>query len=144
MNSNETFSELMKKAAAELNLSKHAFGKADQSVELFSAVDVEGHIGKDSKFYLLDLSRTFPPESPKHTDHLHDIYPDGSCVKVNVTTESTEQSSKMPYLKNATVHKAYAHGDYYHLICEDGTIIEKCPAEKIIFKRLSIYCRSLR
>ena len=32
---------------------------------MYSAVDIEGHIGSDGRFYILDFSRTFPPEAPK-------------------------------------------------------------------------------
>lgn len=32
--------------------------------DMYSACDVEGHKGKDGRYYLLDFARSFPPESP--------------------------------------------------------------------------------
>lgn len=37
---------------------------------LHAAADVEGHEGADSRMYLLDLARAFPPEDPNATLHL--------------------------------------------------------------------------
>lgn len=37
---------------------------------IHAAGDVEGHIGDDGKFYLLDLARSLPPENPNITKHL--------------------------------------------------------------------------
>ena len=31
---------------------------------MYSACDIEGHLGTDGRHYLLDFSRSFPPESP--------------------------------------------------------------------------------
>jgi Clustered mitochondria len=36
----------------------------DAQVEVHSALDVEGHLGLDDRFYLLDMTRTFPPTWP--------------------------------------------------------------------------------
>ena len=47
-------------AAQELNLRKHFVKK----VSLFTACDVEGHCGRDNRYYVVDLARAFPPESP--------------------------------------------------------------------------------
>lgn len=33
----------------------------DEKVELVSAADLEGHVGHDGRFYMLDFSRTMPP-----------------------------------------------------------------------------------
>jgi hypothetical protein len=38
---------------------------------LHSACDVEGHIGSDSRFYLLDFSRVMPPDEPDDTVNSH-------------------------------------------------------------------------
>ena len=37
---------------------------------LHSAGDVEGHLGKDKRFYLIDFSRTFPPSDPDTNIHM--------------------------------------------------------------------------
>jgi len=38
--------------------------KGSPGVKLYSAADVEGHLGVDGRFYLLDFSRTLPPVKP--------------------------------------------------------------------------------
>jgi len=35
-----------------------------RSKMLYGPGDIEGHLGRDGKFYLLDFSRLFPPEAP--------------------------------------------------------------------------------
>lgn len=56
----------LKFAANDLNISEHEVN----GVTMYTACDVEGHIGKDGRFYILDLTRTFPPESDIKTPHL--------------------------------------------------------------------------
>eukprot|EP01105_Mastigella_eilhardi_P012345 TRINITY_DN2830_c0_g1_i2.p1 TRINITY_DN2830_c0_g1~~TRINITY_DN2830_c0_g1_i2.p1 ORF type:complete len:975 (+),score=154.79 TRINITY_DN2830_c0_g1_i2:32-2926(+) len=51
----------MQTLSSKLNVAPH-FTSAD--VEVFTCIDMEGHIGHDKRFYLVDFSRTFPPESP--------------------------------------------------------------------------------
>lgn len=55
-----------------LNLKPHMInGK-----ELHTAGDIEGHLGTDEKYYLLDFSRVFPPEAPDESspDTLRQIF----------------------------------------------------------------------
>ncbi len=49
-----------------LNLKPHAARQRcdETDVTVFTAVDVEGHVAEDGRFYLLDLSRTMPPVRP--------------------------------------------------------------------------------
>ena len=56
----------LKYAAKELNIAEHMVGE----VKMYSACDVEGHIGSDGRFYIVDLARTFPPEAPSKAAHL--------------------------------------------------------------------------
>jgi hypothetical protein len=65
----------------------------------------EGHIGMDGRFYLLDLSRSFPPEAPTAVKHMDDIFEDGSIVLVR--TKDPEHSSAFTYTKG-TVNRAHA------------------------------------
>lgn len=51
---------LIQQLAEACNLKKHQCAKTD----IFLAADVEGHVGTDGHFYLLDTARTFPCESP--------------------------------------------------------------------------------
>lgn len=63
---NEQFNSIMKEAANSLHLSGHFIS----NYYLYSAGDVEGYSGSDGRNYLLDLARTYPPESPEVTKHL--------------------------------------------------------------------------
>ena len=54
----------MKMTAKKLNLEPHLCGKGDGAKVLHSAADIEGHLGTDGRFYLIDFSRTFPPTDP--------------------------------------------------------------------------------
>jgi len=66
------FNEFMKEIAADLHLAGH--GVCDQTGRqhfIYAAGDIEGHIGTDGRYYLIDLARSFPPESLWDTHHLH-------------------------------------------------------------------------
>mmetsp|Transcript_22531 Transcript_22531/g.32926 ORF Transcript_22531/g.32926 Transcript_22531/m.32926 type:complete len:1011 (+) Transcript_22531:60-3092(+) len=130
----------MERAAAALNLRAHSVGPPGHLTELHAAVDIEGHIGMDNRIYLLDLSRTFPPEAPSCTRHLDDIYEDGSIVQVRMLDSETGGAT---YIKG-TVHRACSHGDYYDILFADGTIIHRVPASDIKSRSLSIFWRLLR
>lgn len=62
-----SFDRLMSAAADRLHLARHWVCNQQQ---LHSAGDVEGRKGKDGRYYVLDLSRTFPPESVRTCTHL--------------------------------------------------------------------------
>jgi hypothetical protein len=55
--------EKLCRAAKMLNLKPHLC-RNSQDIMLVSAVDLEGHLGKDKRHYLCDFSRVFPPELP--------------------------------------------------------------------------------
>jgi hypothetical protein len=58
--------EMMKLAARILNLRGHtiwSWSRTSQT-KLYAPVDIEGHQGRDGRFYLLDTARVFPPASP--------------------------------------------------------------------------------
>ena len=57
MNKDENFSRKMEKAAVALNLQPHLCG-LNKPLRLSSAADVEGHLGTDGEYYLLDFSRS--------------------------------------------------------------------------------------
>jgi hypothetical protein len=55
----------MEKAAKRLNLKSHIVGfNSNNQVMLHAAGDLEGHLGTDGRFYLIDFGRAFPPEGP--------------------------------------------------------------------------------
>jgi len=63
---------LVAQTAAELNIAPHRCGNA--GIILYSPADMEGHVGKDGRFYLLDFSRVFPPETPKPGIRMAHLY----------------------------------------------------------------------
>ena len=66
----------MEKASKSLNLKPHLCGFL-APVRLTSAADIEGHLGTDGKYYLLDFSRTMPPVTPDkrfHNGHLYRLF----------------------------------------------------------------------
>ncbi|KAF2073114.1 hypothetical protein CYY_005583 [Polysphondylium violaceum] len=60
-NTNLEFNQKMKESAKILNLKGHLVGKENPKL-LHSCGDIEGHIGSDGNFYLLDFARVFPPQ----------------------------------------------------------------------------------
>lgn len=57
---NTQMNQLMRSAAVKMNLKAHIVGK--QHTTLHSCGDIEGHLGKDDRLYLLDFARVFPPQ----------------------------------------------------------------------------------
>jgi Clustered mitochondria/Translation initiation factor eIF3 subunit 135/Tetratricopeptide repeat len=105
----EQLSDMLREAALELNLARHSVSKGggddnEELVDIWTAVDVEGHRGTDGHFYLhainlrkgneekeasiltllalkrLDFSRTMPPTFPRHRpgerpgSHLYELF----------------------------------------------------------------------
>jgi len=66
LNKDTTFDRKMKHAAGILNIRGHDAGTDPASrTFIHSAADVEGHLGTDGRYYLVDFSRTFPCEKPR-------------------------------------------------------------------------------
>ncbi|GAM26025.1 hypothetical protein SAMD00019534_092000 [Acytostelium subglobosum LB1] len=61
--SHEPSLDVMRHLAQALNLKAH-MGGTQKPVKVYSATDIEGHIGTDGRYYLIDFSRTFPPTYP--------------------------------------------------------------------------------
>ncbi|CAN0124199.1 unnamed protein product, partial [Ectocarpus fasciculatus] len=79
-NDDENLAEKLKAAAKKLNLRAHRVNDK----EVYSACDIEGHVGEGGSHYLLDFARSFPPESPKKVEHLSDILSDRTPVYVHI------------------------------------------------------------
>jgi hypothetical protein len=56
-NSNEEMNTRMKKLGVKLHLKPHLCGRGSVKQELFTAADIEGHLGKDQRLYCVDLAR---------------------------------------------------------------------------------------
>jgi hypothetical protein len=55
----------MASAAKKLNIKGHWVGMHQEKKYIYGPTDLEGHQGKDNRYYLLDFSRVFPPEYPQ-------------------------------------------------------------------------------
>eukprot|EP00727_Mastigamoeba_balamuthi_P007903 m51a1_g3733 hypothetical protein (1030) ;mRNA; f:31267-34919 len=62
---NANAQRLMAKLALNLNVREH---RCAAGANIYTCTDMEGHEGPDGRFYLLDFSRTFPPEGPPRQD----------------------------------------------------------------------------
>eukprot|EP01087_Luapelamoeba_hula_P014241 TRINITY_DN4145_c0_g1_i4.p1 TRINITY_DN4145_c0_g1~~TRINITY_DN4145_c0_g1_i4.p1 ORF type:complete len:1436 (-),score=334.66 TRINITY_DN4145_c0_g1_i4:290-4597(-) len=62
-----TLNKIMDDAAAGMNLKKHNVGF--KRVPISGPGDIEGHLGTDGNYYLLDFARTFPPAAPEFDDN---------------------------------------------------------------------------
>jgi hypothetical protein len=60
--SDPTLNRAMEKVGSMFNLKKHTVGK--ERVPIIGPGDIEGHLGTDGRYYLLDFARLMPPEAP--------------------------------------------------------------------------------
>ena len=62
---NPRFLSALEKASKGLNIQVHKCGPSKEDpATVYGPVDLEGHKGRDNRFYLLDFSRVMPPETP--------------------------------------------------------------------------------
>lgn len=104
----------------------------------------EGHIGMDGRYYMLDLARSFPPESIAATEHLSDLHEDGTSVLVFIPSCTFAGKEVPSKVLMGTVYKAYINGKYYDVLLETGKVLFKHPSEYIKARTLSIFWRLLR
>lgn len=58
--------QALQRLATHLNLKPHYCGiNGKKPVKVFGPCDLEGHVGEDGRFYLVDFSRMMPPETPR-------------------------------------------------------------------------------
>ncbi|EFA86726.1 hypothetical protein PPL_00531 [Heterostelium album PN500] len=64
---NTMFNHLFGSAAKVLNLKSHRVQDSSGDLKTIQGpIDIEGHVGTDGRFYLLDFARLSPPEPPIH------------------------------------------------------------------------------
>lgn len=52
----------MESLSGRLNVKEHLAGaRMDNIIACYSAADIEGHLGADNRFYIIDFSRAMPP-----------------------------------------------------------------------------------
>ncbi|PRP87129.1 hypothetical protein PROFUN_01391 [Planoprotostelium fungivorum] len=70
-NSDEILDGLMRTAADRLHLVSHVSGVKEKKV-IHGPGDIEGHLGHDDRYYVVDFGRVMPPEDPGQS---HDLNP---------------------------------------------------------------------
>ncbi|CAN0023081.1 unnamed protein product, partial [Discosporangium mesarthrocarpum] len=63
---------------------------------MHSACDIEGHIGTDGKYYLLDFARSFPPESTPAVPHLQVLMNNDTRVSVGLPAGAGASANNTP------------------------------------------------
>jgi hypothetical protein len=61
----EELNEKMQRAAERINLKGHVTGYAKHKKMIYGPGDIEGHLGTDGRYYVVDFGRTLPPEDPR-------------------------------------------------------------------------------
>lgn len=62
--SNADIIEKMKILGKKLNLKEHGIAGNEESIKIYTPLDLEAHRGLDNKYYLLDFARLMPPTLP--------------------------------------------------------------------------------
>ena len=58
-------SDAVETTLSTLCLAKHSVGvRKEAQTTVVGPGDMEGHLGKDGRYYLVDLARLMPPEAP--------------------------------------------------------------------------------
>ena len=65
MKTNPELNEIVESLGKKLNLKEHYTGSKKFGKVLYMPGDIEGHIGKDGNYYMLDVARLMPPEAQK-------------------------------------------------------------------------------
>lgn len=98
----------------------------------------------DGRYYMLDLARSFPPESVTATQHLADLHEDATSVLVFIPPSSVGGQEVSSKVLMGTIYKAYVEGKFYDILLETGKVLFRHPSEYIRARTLSIFWRLLR
>lgn len=114
---NDKYLELLKKAAPRLKVLPHfVLNEKDEPVELCSSVECKGIIGNDSRHYILDLLRTFPPDvnylPEENVELCQDVtemgfpmeHPHKLCCLRQELVDAFVESRYMSFIKLAAYH----------------------------------------
>ncbi|GAM27028.1 hypothetical protein SAMD00019534_102030 [Acytostelium subglobosum LB1] len=112
--SNTMFNHLMSTTSKVLNIKPHRVqDSAGDLKSICGPIDIEGHIGNDNRFYLLDFARLAPPEPPVNRGaYLYRLLR-LELVRKNEVPLCSDSFSPMPTIDiethNAEVRDAYDH-----------------------------------
>jgi hypothetical protein len=106
LHENEDLTLLISEASKQLNLKPHMVGPRGNEVEFTSAADLEGHVGHDGRFYMLDFSRSMPPVHSgvkDRPDHLYQQFR-SEFLRAFVTPPLSPDACSMFGRHNAALH----------------------------------------
>lgn len=69
--------DLMKLASERMNLKGHVTGlRTGYKKTIYGPGDIEGHVGTDGKYYVVDFGRLMPPEDPtfRNSHNKRDVF----------------------------------------------------------------------
>ncbi|CAN0104683.1 unnamed protein product, partial [Ectocarpus sp. 4 AP-2014] len=138
-NDDESLAKKLEAAAKKLNLRTHRVNDKD----IYSACDIEGHVGEGGSHYLLDFARTFPPESPKKVEHLSDILSDGTPVYVHIYTPAKKGiilSAIVPLHRHNLARKDIL----YQVLLDSTHQVIQVYGDEVSDRHQSVYWRMLR
>ena len=159
--SSATFNQYMEVLCNILKLKPHSVGRNRRElVELQGPVDVEGHWGQDGLYYLLDLQRGFPAESPLATPHLQTLIPTGARVKVVIPNthavmsafevDGTILSRRVTRVHSSDAREMLASATYDIIIVNKSvcppkiSVLRRIPASDVKYVNMTIFHRLLR
>eukprot|EP01125_Pyxidicula_operculata_P015664 TRINITY_DN5340_c2_g1_i1.p1 TRINITY_DN5340_c2_g1~~TRINITY_DN5340_c2_g1_i1.p1 ORF type:complete len:1424 (-),score=265.73 TRINITY_DN5340_c2_g1_i1:99-4370(-) len=101
---NPYFAEIMKFLGTRLNLKEHIVidRKTKERVSIMGPIDLEGHIGSDGRFYLIDTARLFPPEEGSGQEYLYRLLRPELVKRYPKPLSSDAFSPFVPYGDNST------------------------------------------
>jgi len=93
---NPELNKLMKKAAKELHIKGHKVGLFPPLKKLYGPADIEGHKGRDGRFYIVDSARISPPEPPMR-----------GFIAVEIPTDERREKMihDLPPIRNLQLHR---------------------------------------
>lgn len=123
----------MKEVARNLNIKGHRVGHRE--VMLHSPGDIEGHLGTDGKFYVIDYGRVFPPEAPtkKGREVFYNLLRP-EFVRCYPTPLSSDAFTGFGYHHNK-IHNTEVRGATMHLY---DTVIPEFAASKELQELVNI------
>ncbi|GMR42853.1 hypothetical protein PMAYCL1PPCAC_13048 [Pristionchus mayeri] len=138
--SHEKYHELLEVAAKELKMLPHEVwngkeGEEAEKVKLFTSFETKGIIGNDSRYYVLDLLRTFPPdvhylpELNRVSDHAKEAgfphsFPHKLVSYRHELVNAFVESRYMMFVRIATYHIQMKAKDMKEKAVADGTEVQ--------------------
>ncbi len=116
---------MLKQAGKWLNLKPHIVA----GTEIYGPADIEGHVGKDGNYYVLDTARIFPPEQPPRYFQGLIVPPSGFVRCIHLPTAGFEPTVKEVVgaaADAALATESFVLGTMYFLRSPNGAPNPRC------------------